>query len=197
MGLDYLGLNPDQFPEFRKKFHGELLICGSGRCAWDDLQKINWTNYDVMCVNDMIMHFPGKVTHVYSNDHHMLPNWVAARRPQYKKEESIIVHTCHVGSSTMKIWPFPGHGSSSLSACYVGLALGYDSITLAGIPLDDSGHYFDPPWVKTNFLCEVPERILNEKPYPRYWESAARNVFDGKVRSLSGRTKELLDDFSA
>jgi hypothetical protein len=175
-----LGISKNQFP-IKTKYSGELLIVGSGRCVWDDLDRGNNGTYyyvpDVMCINDMIMHFPGVVKHAYSNDYKMLPHWVSARRPRYKKDlsESIIQHSCNSG------WPWPGHGSSGLNAVYTGLALGYDSITLVGIPLDDSGHYFDPPWKKTNFTKEVPERDGQVK----YWQFAINNIFNGKVKSLS------------
>lgn len=186
MKLRELG-NP--WPEF-KPCDGTLVIVGSARCVWEDLSKINFRSHDVMCLNDMIMHFPGELSHVYSNDHRWLPKWLEARRPRYVKDfqKTPVVHTCQTGASTMKVWPWPGHGSSGLNACYTGLALGYERIILCGIPLDDSGHYFDPPWVKTNFNKEVPEK----NGEPRYWENAAKQYFDGKVKSMSGRTKDLL-----
>lgn len=187
-----LGISQNSLPKLKKYFEGKLLIVGGGRCVWDDLQRISVNNYDIMCMNDIIMHLPYRINHVYSNDDKMLTNWVAARRPRYKKdfEENILKHTCQTGNCI--VWPFPGHGSSGLNACYTGLALGYTEIVLAGVPLDDSGHYFDPPWVKTNFVKEVGMRDGEIK----FWANAKRNIFNGKVRSLSGRTKELLGDLS-
>lgn len=186
-----LGLTENHFPK-HKKYSGTLLIAGGGRCLWDDLEKIRIPE-DVMCVNDIIMHFPFKVTHAYSNDWKMLPNWIAARRPRYKIDfhENIIAHSCY----GERAWPWPGHGTSGLNAVYTGLALGYDEIILAGIPLDDDGHYFDPPTGKlfkkpgTKFTKECPDRD-NE---PRHWGHAARHIFNGRVKSLSGRTRELLE----
>lgn len=186
-----LGISINQCPELKRTFSGELLIVGSARCVWEDLEKYpNDGHYyrvpDVMCINDMIMHFPGRIIHGYSNDHHMLPNWVAARRPRFKKDlsESIYLHSCYGAKYT---WPWPGTGSSGLNACYTGLALGYEQITLAGVPLTDEGHYFDPPWKKTNFTREVP----NRNDTIRYWETG-KIIFNGRVRSLSGRTRDLL-----
>lgn len=193
MGIENLGvqLNYDRAhgEPIEGKYKGkQLLICGSGWCIWDDLAQIQPGSFDIMAVNDIGMHLPYRIEHWYSNDKIMLPKWVAARRPRYKKdfEESIKTHSCVGGAKYT--WPWPGHGTSSLNACYTGLALGYDLIVLAGIPLDDGGHYFDPPWVKTNFARECSERPEG----PRFWRTAAKNVFDGKVKSLSGRTKDLL-----
>lgn len=183
MSFETFGINPAQFPKFQK-CSGRLLIVATGRCVWDDVEKAEYD--EVMCVNDMIMHFPGKVNHIYSNDHHYLNYWAQARRPTYPG--GFLKHTCQVGESTQLIWPWPGHGTSSLNAVYTGLALGYDKIILAGIPLDDSGHYFDPPWVKSNFTNEVSDKDSGL----HYWSNAKKQVFEGKVSSLSGRTKKLL-----
>lgn len=192
---NFPGISPNQFPDIKIRNQQEtLVICASARCVWDDLKKINWSSHDIMCVNDLVMHFPGVVKHAYSNDRHMLPRWVAARRPQYvdKFPGDIYVHTCN-GGEGLYVWPFPGHGTSSLNAVYVGLAMGYENIILAGMPLDNSGHYFDPPigWdsqVYSNFSNEVADR----DGLPRYWDMAAKDIFGGRVKSLSGRTKDLL-----
>lgn len=178
-----LGISPNQFIN-KKKYTGDLLIVGSSRGVWEELEKyqndgVYYRVPDVMCLNDMIMHFPGRVVHAYSNDYKWLPRWVSARRPRFVKdlEESIQLHSCNGPSP----WPWPGHGSSGLNAIYTGLALGYDQITVAGVPLDDSGHYFDPPWKKTNFTKEVPDKYGEVK----YWQFSINEIFKGKVKSLS------------
>lgn len=188
MGIGELG-SRNQWPEF-KPCTGTLLIAGCARNVWDDAQKVNWKSMDIMTLNDMVMHWPGVVKHAYSNDHRMLPQWVNARRPRYVIDygQGIVTHTCQTGASTMKVWPWPGHGTSGLNACYTGLALGYERIILAGVPLDDSGHYWQAPWESSNFNNEVSDRDGE----PRFWANAKRTVFDGRVVSLSGRTRELL-----
>lgn len=191
-----LGISENSFPKL-KKYSGKCLIVGSSRAVFDDLDAFlghddhyyhEWG--DVMCVNDMIMHYPGKVTHAYSNDHNRLSEWVSARRPRYVKDFSnaILSHTCQCGEGF--VWPWPGHGTSGLNACYTALALGYEEIVLAGIPLDNSGHYFEPLWKTMNFIQQT-------KPTddgPKFWASAAKNIFAGRVKSLSGRTKQLLGE---
>ena len=168
---------------------GPLLIAGSGRCVWNDAREYFEGQFpgDVMCVNDIGMHWPMPFQHWYSNDWRMLPKWVEARRPRYVMEydESFVTHSCNEGATIH--WPWPGHGSSSLNAVYTGLALGYEPITLCGVPLDDSGHYFDPPYetsphAKTNF-----HREGTLKP----WRQFAPYV-KGKVFSMSGNSREIL-----
>lgn len=178
-----LGISINQCPKYKRSFSGDLLIVGSSRGVWNELDSkysSDGTYYrvpDVMCLNDMIMHFPGRIVHAYSNDNKWLDKWVQARRPRFVKDlsENILQHSCNIN------WPWPGTGSSGLNAVYTGLALGYDSITLAGIPLDDSGHYWEPKWRKSNFTKEVPDRDGQVK----YWQNAIDNIFNGKVRSLS------------
>ena len=163
------------------------MIVGSGHTVWGDLIELQCPeNQDIMCVNDIVMHYPGRVKHFYSNDHEFIPKWLAARRAQLHKQFGAVdfVHTCNQGARYN--WPWPGHGTSSLGAVYTGLALGYDEIVLCGIPLDDGGHYFSP--AKTNFLNEVPVK----NGVMKYWQTAKDKVFEGRVTSMSGRTRDLL-----
>ena len=166
------------------RYSGQLLIVGSARCVWDDIKLLNFGDIDaqVMTVNDMVMHYPKPVKHCYSNSASELSIWSQARRKYLNQD--VLKHSCNPGE---EYWPLPGHGTSSLNACFVGLAMGYDSIILAGIPLDNTGHYFDPPWIKSNFQREVPER-----DGLRWWKDAMEHVFQGKVKSVSGRTRDLL-----
>lgn len=195
--FEFLGLSLRDYPDLVGKFSGKLVIVAGGGCVWDDLKRLNcrggidnngWT---VMTVNDVTAHYPGKITHVYSNDHRMLPFWIGARRPQYTRAYGPIpyVHSCRVGAKNN--WPWPGHGTSALGATYTGLAMGYDEIVLCGVPLDDSPNYFSPDWEPRNFTREVPEK---DNGTMAYWHQAAKACFRGRVKSMSGRTKELLGD---
>lgn len=186
------GVSQNQFP-YRKgaqayRLTGDLLIVGGGRCVWDDFNSLGrkWSG-DIMCINDMVMHFPLPVKHAYSNDSRMVPRWIKARRPRYRVlfQETILPHSNNGFLEGEKgyVWPFRTN-NSGLTACLVGFGMGYDSITLIGNPLDNSGHYFDPPWVETKLLREVPEG--NE------WVLLGK-MFKGRIKSLSGRTKEFLN----
>lgn len=175
-------------------FLGRLIIVGGGRCVWNDLESIGFhhgtlKSTDIMCINDIVMHFPGRVKHFFSNDCTSTPHWLSARRRILSKTYGAIkyVHTCDKGADYN--WPWPGVGTSALGAIYSGLAMGYESIVLCGIPLDDSGHYFDPPWIGSDFMNNIgvmgSERIA-------CWEIAKARIFNNKVTSCSGRTRKLL-----
>lgn len=188
MDFDHLGLRNNQFPkEYFRKFGGDLFIVGSGRCVWDDLEKIGrCPRGDVMTLNDITMHFPYEVKHAYSNHYDQLEKWIGARRLTYNID--ILKHSYMNYPGVVK-WPFPGNGTSALNAVFVGLALGYDKITLCGIPLDNSGHYFDPPWKETNFEKEVPAK--KKLDAIRWWSDAYKHIFNGRVKAVSGRLAHL------
>jgi hypothetical protein len=146
-----------------------LLIVGSGRCVWKDLEKLGFPDSpleaDVMAVNDMIMHYPYHLTHAYSLNKKMLDKWVEARRPAYshlrkhcpKRSSSAERHNREIPAK-----------SSGVNAVYCGLDLGYSEIVVCGVPLDNTGHYFDPPWIKTAFdrsaghllYCDFGENVF-------------------------------------
>jgi len=192
------GYGPEtEWPETAGWYSGGLIIVGSGWNVWDDLSCGH--HGDVMCINDIGMHYPREFEHWYSNHHNQLVTWLEARRFRYK-DKAPELHSCQ-GAPQFKHgkprnhWPWPGHGTSGLNAVYTGIALGYERIVLAGVPLDDKGHYFDPPeghWLQngkwSNFTREVPERDDG----PRFWDDANKDIFQGMVRSISGRTLELL-----
>lgn len=197
--IEFLSIDRRELPSMAGTRSGKLLVVGSGRCVWDDLKGFPIRRYDVMALNDMIMHFPGPLDHVYSDDRKRLPKWIAARRPRYVMlEDTFIGHTVRrCADPSIVCWPFVQHGTSAQNAAFVGLLLGYEQIVLAGCPLDDSGHYFDPPFpldtpwteVGSNFTETIPD---NNRGHPILWFKSYHYAFDGRVKSLSGRTRELL-----
>lgn len=191
-------ISPGDFPvKYKDAYQGyKLLVVGGGWCVWRDLAKVDWGQYHIMTVNDIYMHFPGDIHHMYSNNHEEMHNWIAARVDRYRNTytRTTIRHSNRYGDHVV-LWPWTGHGTSSLGAIFTGLALGYDEILLAGIPLDNGGHYYDPRpdegWGNrrfSNFEVEIPDKEGKMK----YWEDAKKRVFDNRVKSLSGRTRELL-----
>ena len=176
----------------------KCLVVASGHTVWKDLEAYGWmpqptdqsAPVDVMAVNDMIIHFPGRLKHAYTNDWKMLMKWVNARRPRYVRNwhENIKLHTCRMGvHGAIESHKLPGTGTSSMNALIVAVRLGYDEIVGLGMPMDNGPHYFDPPWVKTNFENECRDLPDGEI---RYWSNAFQKHFEGKVRIMSGRLAE-------
>lgn len=199
MGLEYHlnGWPRGDLPkQYYGKYDGSLVIVGPGRTVWDDLELVN-VNGDVMAVNDIGMHLPLPFKHWYSNDARQMASWLGARRRRYQQEfPTPLLHSCHNGTQIR--WHWGNHGSSGLQACLVGLALGYEEITLCGIPVDNSGHYFDPPeghrlqfnangWPKGGSWSGFDRE--NER---RFWKKAKSHIFEGRVHSMSGWTATIL-----
>ena len=169
------------------------MICAGAACIWDDLALLgvrsDQSDTHIMAVNDIVMHLPMRVRHMFSNDHRLIPHWLGARRPQYVREYGAVEHTHSCGVGGKYTWPWPGHGTSSLGACYSAVAMGYSPIILCGCPLDNSPNYFSPSWEIRNFEREVADTVNGQISY---WSNAARKCFRGRVKSMSGRTRDLL-----
>ena len=200
MAVLNLGIPATSYPDKIDTESGPCLVVGGAPCVWGDIAPFYSDcggkfggRFDVICVNDIGMHFPGPVKHLYSNNNAYLDKWQKARRDSFVKTYGPIqfTHSNHVGGNVT--WPWPGSGTSSLGAVYTALALGYDKVVLAGIPLDNSGHYFEPPWRKSNFINEVPNKGDTRI---KYWDDAAKNVFGGCVTAQSGRLKDVLDAYA-
>jgi hypothetical protein len=181
-------------PEWADSKKGrQLLIVGSGRCVWDDLAQIGASakSFEVMAINDMIMHLPLAIDHASSTDSVWLPKWVAARRPHYRSQydfnQQILLHSNKRDPHIDAAWPLSGNGTSGLFSTLVGCAMGYDEIILCGIPMDGTDHYFDPP--EKYVLQYDTHQYAGQE---RYWKRANAAYFDGKVKSMSGNTKEWL-----
>jgi hypothetical protein len=174
-------------------FSGRAVVMGCGRCIWDDLAQVkDLDRIGVIAINNMILHHKGRVHHGVSM-HPEEPNLWRALRPYYQGEGSH-VHTHSymkhgkIGLSECDvIWGIiegSGGGTSGILATMIGLALGYDEIILAGVPLDNSGHFYDPPGLEVKTFGSDFIKIE--------WTNTANNYFQGRVKSLSGWSRELL-----
>tara|TARA_Y100000310_G_scaffold286634_2_gene310980 strand:- start:957 stop:1514 length:558 start_codon:yes stop_codon:yes gene_type:complete len=183
----------------RRRQPERILVVGGARCVWDDLNLVpaEYREGHVMCVNDMGMYYPGRFQHWYSNDNPKLKHWYEGRRDSNRITNGrdiklhSSVHVKKVGG--VEYHDVPIQGSSGLAACYVALLLGYTDVLMAGIPFDDSGHFYDPPlshWTWQNrqeryqgshFLNESPDRTLKN----------AKNILGDKVTAVSGRWSSL------
>lgn len=175
--------------------HKQCLVAATGRCLWDDIEKFDYSGMDIMAVKDAVIHFPDPVHHAFSQHADQLVPMIEIRNlrnPSARRQNNAIIGHTSVDTRfpSLHAWNLPGHGTSTLGAVYVALALGYKRVVIAGAPLDDSGHYFDPPGFKTHFEKRIPDK---EKG-PKFWELVYQDVFKGRVRSLSGRTRDLLGD---
>uniref|UniRef100_A0A6H1ZU01 Uncharacterized protein n=1 Tax=viral metagenome TaxID=1070528 RepID=A0A6H1ZU01_9ZZZZ len=179
-------------PEVAATCKGNLLIIGSAPCVRDDLKRFDKTHRgDRMAVNDPAMHYTGSLEHLVSMHHEYFHCWLDFRYGHnYGNGKRVMTHSYRAGSGVDVAWSILNvGGTSGLYACMVGLALGYERIILAGMPMDNSGHYFDLAGPLTDF--EHGNAIAT------VWKESRNNYFKDRVRSLSGRTREWLGEPNA
>jgi hypothetical protein len=169
---------------------------------WSDyLKAIDLTEKeDLMCVNLSVICFHHRdMQHIVSLHHNKVKNFYAAamiqrtereeyprqRRKAYinKKFKKILTHSIQPNSKVDLVWDIgnPG-GTSGLFATQIALKLGYEKIILCGIPINNSRRFYDSPNHHFKY-----EGISQQEP----WQIASRK-FDDRVRSMSGKTAELL-----
>ena len=200
--LDSYGVSAKDLPAIAGTYKGGLIVCADAMCVWDDLERfgckslvgrgrVHKDGYDFMTVNKLVETFPGNIEHCYSNQPYHLEAFIAARRNEYVKEFAPPghVHSCSRGGKWK--WPFLGHGTSGLGAVLAGLGLGYEEIVICGMPLDDGPHNGEPPWRMCRIGSSETAGPVSGGPN-QYWKRAMELAFDGRVKSMSGRTADWL-----
>lgn len=178
---------------------GRIVVCGAARCLWDDLAALplvadpSWAH--VMAVKQSGMYLPFRFQHWAGAHGERFQYMVPMRREGYyfkgMNSQQRGVHPQKLGAviHSEKAWPLVDYvwvsrmtGTSALFATRIALALGYGEVILCGVPLDTSGRFYDAPWDKG-----IDLNVVDMKE----WE-AFLPAFDGRVKSMSGRTRELL-----
>lgn len=177
-------------PKIAGRYSGGCIVCADAACIWDDLERFGCASgngvykfgWDFIAVNRLVEVFPGRIEHAYSNSGAVLNRFIAARRQEYANEYPIVA-THSRDRETDWTWPWHGGGTSGLGATLCAVGLGYNPIVLAGMPLDNGPHNGEPHWRTTN--------IQSESDDGPHWERAIK-LFNGRVKSLSGRTRDWL-----
>ena len=161
----------------------KILIIGTAQCVWNDLDQVKSDHTDVMVVSDIGAYLPWPVHHWVTLHPENLSGWMRLRA-HHKHGLPLVprTHSAKAYNGIDKIWDIPNTGGGSgMYAIKVALRLGYENITLAGIPMDGTSHFFDPPWVGSTCAGRLMRGAwqleIDRNPSP--WK---------KVRSLSGWT---------
>jgi hypothetical protein len=134
----------------------------------------------VIACNHAFRDEPGRVDHAVTMHPELYPKWIAAREEAGFPPAGKLWHSRHhiskVGSEPIESWG----GSSGMLCIRVALTLGCNRIVLAGIPMEKMMRHYDDdkPWHEAR----------------QYWPAWERAIpqFHGRVRSLSGWTREKL-----
>jgi hypothetical protein len=181
-------------PTIAGTFSGPLVVMGTGRCLWDDLAMVKG-NPDYMAINMSGCFVPKKISHWASKHPGGLPYYIGLYHENFYPTDTdngnfnFMAHIfrpqiySHAPERAEVIWDFAGRddGSSSMFGVMVGLVLGYDPIWLAGVPIDGSGRFYDPPGMAP----------FDYGYYQQFW-SAKVPIFENRVKSFSGFTATLL-----
>lgn len=160
------------------------LVIGSADCVWDDLDRVptGWPDL-VLAVNMAGATYPGIIDHWCSLHPEKFPGWISTRRALghpggYTRWAGKRVKGVDHGPVD-RVIEHDG-GTSAGLAIKVALHLGATQVVLAGCPQTNTPHFHDPRRWAHSDAC---------------WPEWVRLHADGKldrVRSLSGRTRDLL-----
>jgi len=175
----------------------KLLVMGSAYCLDADLSKVDVADYDVMAVNHAGVHYPGKLRY-WASVH---PEFFTGKKKiDYIGERK----SCGYDMDFLLVFPWKDiwtpewpkfieirfdklAGTSGLYAARAGLALGYTDITLAGVPMRASEGSLQYGEVWPGFRTSKTKNAHRSA-----WIRAKDEEFKGRVRSLSGWTREIL-----
>jgi hypothetical protein len=180
-----------ELPAVAARFGGPLLVMGGAACVRDDLLAVDggpgagWRG-GRMAVNDIGAHYHGTIDHWVTLHPDYMAGWHQFRMGHnYGDRGHVFTHSDRPAAAIQHVWKIVNvGGSSGLFACFVGLLLGYSQIVLAGVPCDNQPHYFDPLPSYRGSLDEPATALV--------WQWARDHVFQGRVTSLSGRTRAWL-----
>jgi len=174
-------------------FRGELMIIGTGRCVMDDLDRYE-PKGDVLVIKQMGLFYP-KFRHWWLSDTKDYPNWLKTVRETGRARDMRIPFHTHSNAGFQEgidfRWQFnPRHArSAGLESTIIGLAMGYDSIVLAGCPADNSGHFYPD----ARFVPGALRIDYGDREHKDAW-MLIKDLSNGRVKSLSGNTREWLGE---
>ncbi len=160
------------------------LIVGAARDVWDDMRAaaVLLGRHTVFAVGEMVLFLP-RVDHAVSHHGAELVHYAAARRLGNLPQTPFVTHSTADAEGIDRVWPPEFRvGDSGLLAARVALALGFERVVLAGVPIDASPHPWDDP--------AAPALDFGQHYRPAW--AAMVHEFAGRVASMSGFTRELL-----
>ena len=167
-----------------------LLIVGDGWNVWDDLERFFefGVEHDAMLINHIAMVYAWPYQHYVAGDSHMGDMQKIAR----KLPKSVIKHCWNPNSKYFDVrWIRNGRagwsGTTANLAVKVGIMLDYLKLVLAGIPMDNKGHWYD------EFLPENDRKrkSLHAAAHLWKWTELSTRPIARFIRSMSGNTADL------
>jgi hypothetical protein len=177
--------------EYDGKFHANMIILGGGKTVWEDyfFARSIMPKSEIMCVNDIGGQF--KAEHI----HHMVSLhtgfFVATKLLRQEKSVNLDYrnHFPKAATGVDVVWRMQNvGGTSGLFATKIAVAMGSKHIILCGIPMDNTGHYFDPPNADGNHTTKFSQNNCNLVP----WRDCKKSgLVMSRVRSMGGHTAHI------
>ena len=150
---------------------------------WDDVEyikpKLEGVEYDTMAINYMIMYWPEELTYGVSWHSDLMKDLVDIRTWRKHKNKPITYAPKPLEGVNVAIKPKEDVITSGMYAPYIGLLhLGYDKIILAGVPFDNSGHFYDR--LPTNYGDKIKDTVASQG-----WTKLNEKA-EGKIKAISG-----------
>ena len=160
-----------------------LLVCGGGRNLHEDAARMPLERWGhTLAVNLACLCVRREFQHLASLHDTLIPHYMGLIR--HKTEAHIHTHSYRDAPGVDFAWDLEGQPPcSGLFGAAIGLAMGYQPVVLAGVPEDDNGHFYDPPGDRGDYGTDQNSRA---------WLWFKDHVFAGRVKSLSGRTRDWL-----
>jgi hypothetical protein len=178
----------NELPRIANSFSGNLIILGSAEGVWKDYEKARKIarQFDVMVINFTTLFYTKPITHLVSLHHNYLSPLREIRQKVFPAFPHFHTHSNRPDKEVDFIWQFDDYsGSSGLFATKIALVLGYNKIILCGIPITNGRNFYHP----LDYVNPIGGR-----PNILSWQKAKDEMFNDKVKSVSGNTKEWLGE---
>ena len=176
-----------------------VLITGDGACLPDDVKEFeSWDiPHDLYCANRSMLFFQRQVNHWAAVDYEEGMWFSENVTRQIEPDHKILRHTIGIFPRSFDIYwqqdiEFENEiqkrvwiGNSGLFAILTALKMGYEKIIIAGMPLDNHPHWYEPESEKGPQWHGLT--FANWIDFKRMRPNAAN-----KVRSMSGYTEFIL-----
>jgi hypothetical protein len=176
-----------QFRDYLGKSSGRLLILGDGHTLWSDMEEYGQPD-KVMAVKFAGCFVP--VVHYWCHLHPEQWEWLEKIRKIRAGRQIGATPFTKLGKGGID-FPVSFGGNSAAFAALIAVAMGFEEITLAGCPSDEIGHFYDPPGVPNRYSG------FESSGHERNWKKCRDEYFFGRVKSLSGNTKQWLSSSPA
>lgn len=169
-----------------------LLIVGDAKSVWDDIARFRALDvpHDTMLINHVPLGYPYPYQHYVAGDSHMADMQAVAKIVP-KKVTKHCWNPNSIGFDVrwLRMNKAGWSGTTANLAIKIAIILDYYKIVLAGVPMDNSGHWYD------EFLSsEDRKRQSDHRHHLWKWNELACRPQARLMRSMSGNTKDNLGE---